>query len=336
MNELTITVLMPVFNAGKYIAEAIRSVLAQDHGSFELLIVNDGSTDNSLQVIGSFDDPRIRVISQENKGISYALNKGLSAAKGRYIARFDADDICLPGRLEAQADFLDKNPGHFICGSDAVYIAEDGDHLFDFYCAGHQHEDITGRLYTHCPVIHSAAMYRKETILEAGGYPLHAHSFEDHLLWIQLKDAGKFHNLPQQLVKVRFSISSYTIDEKWRGKEFRKLKQAILQKGNATVEEGNKLLTIIHEQEKNRIKEGAYYALCGKKFMVNNHQPSVARAFFRKAIRLRPLRPDTYLLYMLSFFPKGFIGRLHRLQQKRIIDGAAKARNKIRTRPGTQ
>lgn len=311
MTDVKVTVLMPVFNTGQYIAEAIRSVLSQDFASFELLIVNDGSTDDTLSVIKSFDDRRIRTISQTNQGISIALNNGLREAKGEYIARFDADDICIPERLKLQADFLDHNPDHFICGSDAVYITEEGQHLFDFYCSGHLHEEIIRQLYTRCPLIHSAAMYRKETVLKKGGYPIHAHSFEDHLLWVQLKDAGKFYNIDQQLVKIRFSASSFTIDEKWRGKKFRELKKAILLKGDATEKDGEQLLSIIREQERTHIKQGAYYALCGKKLLVNNHQPAMARTFLRKAIRLRPLRPDTYMLYGLSYFSKEFIKRLH-------------------------
>src|ERR1700761_7286076 len=98
-NKPQITVLMPAYNAGKYIAEAIASVLGQTFGDFELLIVNDGSTDDTLDIINSFDDKRIRVISQPNQGVAAALNTGLKHAKAEYIARFDADDICLPQRL---------------------------------------------------------------------------------------------------------------------------------------------------------------------------------------------------------------------------------------------
>ncbi|MFN8290128.1 MAG: glycosyltransferase family A protein [Chitinophagaceae bacterium] len=313
MSEIKITVLMPAFNAGRYIGEAIRSVLAQDHPSFELLIINDGSTDNTAEVINHFNDPRIKLISQPNQGISIALNNGLKGAKGKYIARFDADDICLPGRLKVQAAFLDANPDYFICGSDAAYITEEGQHLFDFYCNGYSHGDIIKDLFTRCPLIHSAAMYRKEMVLQAGGYPLYAHSFEDHLLWVQLKDAGKFHNINEQLVKIRFSASSFTIDEKWRGPAFRNLKQKILRRGAATAEDGEQLLAIIRQQEKTGIKQGAYYSLCGKKLLVNNHRPAAARKYLKKAIRLRPLRPDTYFFYGLSFFPKGFIKRLHEM-----------------------
>lgn len=318
MNEVKVTVLMPAYNAGQYIAEAIRSVLAQDFDSFELLIINDGSTDNTGEIIKGFDDARIKLTEQENNGIIAALNRGLLEAKGKYIARFDADDICMPQRLRIQSAFLDDNPGYIVCGSDAEYITEDGEHLFDFHCAGYEHADIMKNMYVHCPVIHSAAMYRKEAITEAGGYPLYAYSFEDHLLWVQLKEKGFFTNIPRQLVKIRFSASSFTIDEKWRGKRFRKLKSRILHNGTASEAEGKELLSIINEQNNTRFKEASYYALCGKKFLIENNKPVKSRGFFRKAIGSRPLRADNYILYVLSFFPSGFIRFLHKGSKRQI------------------
>src|ERR1700749_3368895 len=95
-----ITVLLPAYNAEKYIAKAICSVLAQTFTDFELLIINDGSTDDTEKIIRSFDDSRIVVINQENKGVSAGLNVGLAHARAPYVARFDADDICMPNRLK--------------------------------------------------------------------------------------------------------------------------------------------------------------------------------------------------------------------------------------------
>ena len=101
-NEPKVTVLMPAYNAERYIADAIRSVLEQTFTDFELLIVNDGSTDDTAKVIASFKDPRVMLLSQQNKGVSAALNLGLSHARAPYVARFDADDICYPDRLKIQ------------------------------------------------------------------------------------------------------------------------------------------------------------------------------------------------------------------------------------------
>jgi glycosyltransferase involved in cell wall biosynthesis len=311
MNEVKVTVLMPAYNAAKYIAEAVNSVLQQTFRNFELLIIDDGSIDNTVAEIRRYNDSRIRLIECEHQGVAKILNKGLEESKGLYIARFDADDICDPLRLEKQFDFLNSNPDYVLCGSDAEYIAENGEHLFYFRCIGHTHEEIADQLYAYCPVIHSAVMYRKEAILKAGGYPVDAHNFEDHLLWIQTMKYGKYCNLPERLIKVRFNPASVTIDEKWRGIRFRQLKKKVLNQGFVTPAEGKELWFIIKGQENRKIKEGAYYALCGKKFLINNHQPLKARLHLSKAIRIYPLRLDNYVLYLLTYFPKPFIRWLH-------------------------
>lgn len=312
MRKPKVTVLMPAFNAAEYIAEAIASVLRQSFTDFELLIINDGSTDNTLSVIQQFTDPRIRLLEQEKKGIGIALNNGLSAANGGYIARFDADDICFPQRLEQQVEFLDTHPAYVLAGCDTEYIDEAGEHLFNFTCAGHTHDEIMRQLYLECPFIHSGVMYRKDEVLKAGGYPVHAHNFEDHLLWIQLADRGQYYNIPERLIKVRFNPRSATIDERWRGRRFAQLKKNIIRQGFATPKEGDELLGIIKGQDVKKIKEGSYYALCGKKFLLNNHQPPKARQYLAKAIHYYPLRFDNYALYMLSFFPQSIIHWLHK------------------------
>jgi glycosyltransferase involved in cell wall biosynthesis len=302
-----VTVLMPAYNAGKYIAEAVQSVLDQTFTDFELLIVDDGSFDDTVPVVESFTDSRIRLVRQEQAGVSAALNKGLQYARGRYICRFDADDICFPHRLVRQVNFLDEHPAYLVVGSDAEYISEDGEHLFDFRCAGHTHEEILDGLYTHCPFIHSAVMYRKDVIMEKGGYSLLAHNFEDYLLWVRLVVLGPCCNLDEALIKVRINPASATIDEKWRGRRFSRLKQQVIRRGFITEKESAELLAIIKKQETKKIKEGAYHALCGKKFLHENYRPARARWHVMRAIYIHPLRLDNYAMLVVSFLPFEFI-----------------------------
>ena len=302
-----VTVLMPAYNAGKYIAAAIQSALDQTFADFELLIVDDGSFDDTVGVIKSFADDRIRLIRQEQGGVSAALNKGLQHAEGEYICRFDADDLCFPQRLARQVEFLDANPDYLLVGSDAEYISEDGEHLFNFRCAGHTHEEILDKLYRFCPFIHSAVMYRKEAVLQAGGYSLLAHNFEDYLLWVRLVAVGRYHNLGEALIRVRINPASATIDEKWRGRRFNHLKQQVIRRGSITEKESAELLSIIKKQETRKIKEGAYHALCGKKFLQENYRPARARWHVTRAIYAHPLRLDNYAILAVSFMPPGFI-----------------------------
>ena len=311
MSGRIITVLMPAYNAGKYIDDAIRSVLEQSFTNFELLIVDDGSTDDTREVVKSFTDERIILINQEHGGVSKALNAGLTVAKGKYIARFDADDICFFDRLEKQYLFLEANPDYVIVGSDADYMLENGEFLFRFSCIGHTHEDLLKKLYFYCPFIHSSVMYRKDAVQIAGGYSLSAHNFEDYLLWTQLSRFGKLYNLPETLIRIRFNPASVTIDEKWRGKRFRELKRNAITRGVITEDEGKEILLIIQKQNTKNIKEGAYYALCTKKFLTDNYQPRKARQLAWKAILSNPIRPDNYALFVLTFFPQAFILWLH-------------------------
>lgn len=110
---------MPAYNAEKYLREAIDSILAQTFTDFELIIINDGSTDFTKDIILSYTDQRIRYIENEqNSGICVTLNKGLDAARGRYIARMDSDDISLPRRLEVQVQYMDSHPEIGVAGTD--------------------------------------------------------------------------------------------------------------------------------------------------------------------------------------------------------------------------
>lgn len=313
-----ITVLMPAYNAARYIGEAITSVLQQTFTDFELLIVNDGSTDDTLEIITSFNDERIVVVSQPNRGVADALNTGLKHARAPYIARFDADDICYPYRLEKQIRFLQDNPEYILVGSEAKYILENGDFLFDFHCIAYSHEQVMDKLYFYCPFVHPTVMYRKDAVIEAGSYPTHAHNFEDYLLWTTLAGGGRLCNLTEPLIKYRLNSASVTIDEKWRGRRFRELKRQIVLRGSITAAEGNELLAIIKDQDVRQIKEAAYNALCGKKYLVNNHQPEKARRHFNKAIKIYPLRLENYLLYALSYFPQSLIAWLHKFSPNRL------------------
>ncbi|MGZ3756973.1 MAG: glycosyltransferase family 2 protein [Mucilaginibacter sp.] len=317
-NIPAITVLMPAYNAERYIGEAIDSVLQQTFSDFELVIVNDGSTDGTEQVIRAFEDERIVLINQPNTGVAAALNTGLKYARAPYIARFDADDVCYPQRLEKQFNFLQHNPDYILIGSDADYILENNEFLFHFKCIAHTHEEIRQKLYFYCPFVHPTVMYKKQNVCDAGGYPADAHNFEDYLLWTSIALQGKLYNLPEPLIKYRLNSTSVTMDERWRGKRFRQLKRRAVLRGSITEEEGAELLAIIREQDVPKIKQASYHALCGKKFLADNYQPQKARDHVKKAITIFPFRLDNYLLYTLSYFPESLLAWLHKLSPNRL------------------
>lgn len=311
MQKIKITVLMPVYNGADYITEAIRSVLNQTFNAFELLILDDGSTDDTVAEIKKFNDPRIRLLECEHRGFAGTLNHGLLEARAGLIARFDADDVCKPERLATQFEFMQTHPDHVLIGSEEDYIDRNGDYLFTLTCPGYTDAELRSLDPELCPFSHTSVLFRKEVVLKAGGYYHRGHSFEDHMLWLKVIQMGKVANLPVSLVKYRFNPGSMTIDEKWRGKRFLRLKANLLHRGFATEEEHLELTAIMQSQDLRPIKEGAYYALCGKKFLFNNYKPGKARAHLASAIRSRPSRMDNYALYLLSFFPQSFLSWLY-------------------------
>ncbi|QEC80063.1 glycosyltransferase family 2 protein [Mucilaginibacter ginsenosidivorax] len=314
-----ITVLMPAYNAGKYIGDAITSVLEQTFTDFELLIINDGSTDDTVDVVRSFDDPRIVVIYQDNKGIAGALNNGLKYARAPYIARFDADDICYPERLQLQYDFMIANPEYSVIGSAADYIDMEGHFLFTHKPPAFDNNEIQQLKYSVCPFIHSCVFYKKDMVISKGGYNEHAYTFEDHFLWVNILKDQKACNLAQPLIKVRLNPESITIDEKWRPRKFRDIKYATLKSRVISKREGSLLAEIGEKQYSAKIKHGSYYAICGKKLLINNFQPQKARVHVARAISISPLRLDNYLLYIVSYLPERVINWLHKL----VSGGAA-------------
>jgi glycosyltransferase involved in cell wall biosynthesis len=296
MTDVKITVLMPVYNAAGYIAEAIESVLLQTFRDFELLIVNDGSTDGTTNVIRSFNDDRIVLIEQENQGVAAALNNGLRHARADYIARFDADDICYPERLEKQYHFIRSNPDYIVVGSAADYMDATGNYIFTHHPHAITNEQLQNLSYTTCPFIHASVIYKKNVIADVG---------------YNIKSKGKMYNLPDRLISVRLNPASLTMDERKRPKEFHEIKIKALKTGNISKADGDRLLNIILEQNNSKNKEGAYYILLAKKFLWNNYDPSKARQNLVKAIKLNSFDIRDYMLLLISYLPKNMINNMY-------------------------
>ena len=278
--------------------------------------MNDGSTDETENIINAFHDSRITLINQANQGVAAALNNGLKIAKADYIARFDADDICMPQRLQVQYDFLSTHPDYIITGADVDYIDMYDEFVFSYNSPCYTNEEIQLNKLKECPFIHSNVLFKKDAVLNVGGYNIHAHTFEDYLLWKKMLAKGKGCNLPQKLLKVRLNPDSVTIDEKWRCKRFHKIKEGALAQENIMEAEGNELLAILKEQDIQKIKEGSYYALLSKKYLWNNYQPKKARQNLKKTLLLKPVDVNSYLLLLLSFMPEKLIQKIYSLQRR--------------------
>ncbi len=310
-DQIKMTVLMPAYNAGGYIAEAIQSVLEQSFPDFELVIVDDGSTDETAEIIRSFNDSRIVLVSQKNTGIGGALNHGLKLARAPLIARFDADDICYPDRLKTQYQFMGDNPRCIVVGSAVDYVDESNRFIYSHLPPACTDKQIKALPYPVCPFIHSSVTYRKTAVLAVGGYNAHAHTFEDHLLWLQMAGAGAFFNISRRLIRVRLNPRSLTIDERWRSRSFLSMKSKALRDRKISRIEGEILLRMMKDQENEAIKDGAYHALLAKKFLFNNYQPALARVHIKKAIGSNQRQLDNYAIYLMSFLPRSVVSALY-------------------------
>jgi glycosyltransferase involved in cell wall biosynthesis len=313
MSPVKLTVLMPAFNAERYIAAAVESVLAQTFTDFELVIVDDGSTDGTGAVIRHFMDPRIVLIHQEHGGIAAALNKGLQASQAPLVARFDADDVCYPDRLEKQVRFMEQHPDFILAGSMVDYTDMDGRYVFTHRPLAMTHESIRALPLRTCPFIHSSVIYRKDYVNEQGAYNPMAHGFEDHFLWRSLINQGKVCNLPEVLMMVRFSPGSVTMDETCRSAAYLSIKYEALRHGTLSPEQGQRLQDLIRDEEVSGARKGAYHVLLAKKYLWNNAQPRKAREHAREILSDRLYRQKGYTLLLLSYLPSPWLYRMYRL-----------------------
>ncbi len=206
-----ISVILPVYNGAPYLDEAIKSILSQTYSNFEFIIINDGSTDNSLEIINRHKstDDRIKVISRENRGLISSLNEGIEKSEGTYIARIDQDDVSLPGRLDIQLNYMLKN--HLdICGGDFTNI-DAHNNVLEEHKVPKTESEIIITLTTNMPFAHSCVMIKKSFLSTNNlKYGLNGYrNAEDLDLWILMYENGaKFGNVDEKILKYRILPSS--------------------------------------------------------------------------------------------------------------------------------
>ncbi|MBF2003621.1 MAG: glycosyltransferase family 2 protein [Synechococcales cyanobacterium C42_A2020_086] len=206
----TVSVLMPVYNSERYVAQAIESILNQTFSDFELLIINDGSTDRSLSILQRYaaQDPRIRLFSRENQGIARTRNELLHRATGEFIAVLDSDDIALPDRLARQLQFLRQHP-EVVCLGSAYQIMDSAGRVLTALPVPLDDAEIQRlALAGHASIFQSCVMMRRAVVLDIGGYNNALPPAEDLDLWLRLGEVGQLANLPEVLVQYRVHANS--------------------------------------------------------------------------------------------------------------------------------
>jgi len=201
---------MPVYNGSKFLVEAIDSILNQTFNDFEFLIIDDGSTDQSIDQIKSYDDPRIQlIVNKKNIGQSATLNKGLDLARGKYVARMDQDDISMPERIKKQFEFMENNSDVDVCGS-WLRLMGKYDGILELETDS---EKIKMNLLTNVNLAHSSVMIRKGTLVNCNlNYNPTFSVAQDYDLWVRMFEYCSFANLPEPLLRYRMHDDQSSIN----------------------------------------------------------------------------------------------------------------------------
>lgn len=202
-NDPKISIVIPTYNQSEYLQEAVESVLNQTYKNIEIIIVDDGSTDNTLGVVRSFDNNKIIYIQQKNKGASSARNTGIKKANGEYIAFLDSDDLWLKNKLRKQIDFIKENPEIGLLGTGCYQMINIGKmihkKIFPF-----ENKILQKDLIKYNPFIQSSVMIRKNVFDDIGLYDEKFKESEDYDLWLRIAQKYKIANLPEALITKRY------------------------------------------------------------------------------------------------------------------------------------
>ncbi len=199
-----VSVVMAVYDAERYLDEAVESILTQGSCEFEFIIINDGSTDGSTSILRRHEriDGRIRIHHQENRGLTAALNRGCRLAQGKYIARMDGDDIAAPDRLAKQVDFLERHPAVAVLGGAFEFI-DGGGLATRTVCVPLEDRQIKDALSRYNCLAHPTIMMRKQAFDETGGYRIAFLHAEDYDLWLRMAERHEFASLADVVLRYR-------------------------------------------------------------------------------------------------------------------------------------
>lgn len=286
-----ITVLTPVYNNARYMVLGIESILKQTYSNFEYVLVDDGSTDDSLEILRRFErkDPRIRILDRPNTGYIGALNDGLALARAPIIARMDADDVAMPDRFEKQLQYLEKHPECVAVGGRVLLIDSDGDPIREM-CAEQTHEEIdaahlAGRGGT---IVHPAMMTRREALRAIGGYRSDFPWAEDLDLLLRLAEVGRLANLPDLVLHYRQHLDSigYRRAELQQASVAAAVRAAYERRGLA-VPDALSRQAVFRQSEADAHRKWAWWALEGRNLRT-------ARKHAAFALRKQPLSLESW------------------------------------------
>jgi len=288
---------MPVHNAERFVAEAIKSILEQTLGDFEFLIVNDGSTDGSLPILErhAARDSRIRLVSRPNEGLVPSLNELIYMAKGEFLARMDADDIAMPERFEKQVEHLRAHPECAVVGCRVWEIDADGDTVTEWPThSDHEEIDAFHFRLTGPALLHPSIMMRRDAVLAIGGYRQFAVS-EEIDLYLRLAEQWRLGRVPDFLLKYRVHTTNYSRDPKTQATSYRANCDILVdayRRRNLPVSLPPEVVptgdpVLMHSVE--------WQKMLGWRTLLEGHVRT-ARKYARRALARRPFSPESWRL----------------------------------------
>ncbi len=217
MPSPSMSVIVPVRNSERYISELVNSVLSQAFADFELLVIDDGSSDATEAILAEFQkaDPRLRVFKNPGAGLVDALNHGIACASSELIARMDADDVCLPDRLQRQYDYLGGHPEIAAVGTQVRFIDEQGALTEEKIKLPESPDQIAERLLKGCCLRHPTVVMRREALERLGGYRQELVYAEDYDLWLRMSEHYALANLPEALLLYRVHAAQISERKEW-------------------------------------------------------------------------------------------------------------------------
>lgn len=295
---------MSVYNGERYLREAIESILGQTFKDFEFIIIDDGSTDSSKDIILYYKDPRIRLIeNKKNICLTKSLNKGIKAAQGEYIARMDADDISLPKRLKKQIDFLDEHKDVGVLGTTFYHIDNEGKIIFT-KIVPLKNDIIQKELLKKNCFAHGSIMMRKDILEKVGGYREQIKYSQDYDLFLRIAKHCKMANLEEALYKWRLHEDTVSISKRKTQKKYIDLVSRLKGKESGQTE--------IQEADSKRAGQkrmGELYRRYGINFIRQAANKSrktdyfTARKRFKTSLKYYPWSMGNWVLLLLSFLP---------------------------------
>ena len=296
-----ISVVMSVYNGEKYIRDAIDSILYQSFTNFEFIIVNDRSTDRSLEIIESYNDERIVLLNQNNSGLAKSLNNGINVSKSKFIARIDSDDISMPNRLKKQYYFLMNNPDYIIVGSNANFIDMNRKYVYTSSLKLTNNE--IKQVLPQTPFFHPSVMYRKSAYYKAGKYPEYMLRAQDLVLFNRMAKLGKMANLEEPLIEYRVVPTANSNRDRIISNRLNIIIKRSIEKDHITDADSAFLKSLLKYRNSDK-NHANYHIYLAKKYLWNNYQPKLARCNLVSALKYKKMPPILYLLYVLSFLPR--------------------------------